>query len=117
MALRPHVAQNAASAERSRQADVCTFIGAAGCSIVPRRAPQGAHRGLLGRRREGVQREADVVPGDQHSFVTRNLEAGASLDKVSAAVGHSSPVATKRFYEHHVRKSFSGILTARLRAK
>jgi site-specific recombinase XerD len=53
----------------------------------------------------------------RHSFVTRNLEAGASLDEVSAAIGHSSPVVTKRFYDHHVRKSFSDILTARLPTK
>ena len=46
-----------------------------------------------------------------------SLEAGASLDEVSEAVGHSSPVVTKRFYDHHVRRSFSDILTARLPAK
>src|SRR5882757_1983336 len=33
----------------------------------------------------------------RHSFVTRNLESGASLDEVSEAVGHSSPMVTKRF--------------------
>jgi integrase len=49
--------------------------------------------------------------------VTRSLEAGASLDEVSEAVGHSSPVVTKRFYDHHVRRSFSDILTARLPTK
>jgi len=53
----------------------------------------------------------------RHSFVTRNLERGASLDEVSAAVGHSSPVVTKRFYDHHVRKSFSDLLTERLPTK
>lgn len=53
----------------------------------------------------------------RHSFVTRNLEAGASLDEVSEAVGHSSPVVTKRFYDHHVRRSFSHVLTARLPTK
>jgi integrase len=52
----------------------------------------------------------------RHSFVTRNLEAGASLDEVSEAVGHSSPVVTKRFYDHHVRKSFSDLLTRKLKA-
>ena len=50
----------------------------------------------------------------RHSFVTRNLEAGASLDEVSDAVGHSSPGVTRRFYDHHVRRSFSATLTARL---
>jgi integrase len=53
----------------------------------------------------------------RHSFVTRNFEAGASLDEVSEAVGHSSPVVTKRFYDHHMRRSFSDILTARLPTK
>ena len=51
----------------------------------------------------------------RHSFVTRNLEAGVSLDEVSAAVGHSSPVVTKRYYDHHVRKTFSAGITAGLK--
>jgi hypothetical protein len=33
---------------------------------------------------------------------------------VSAAVGHSSPVVTKRFYDHYVRRSFSPKLRAGL---
>jgi hypothetical protein len=37
-----------------------------------------------------------VVQTTRHSFVTRNLEAGASLDEVGAALGHSNPVVTKR---------------------
>jgi integrase len=51
----------------------------------------------------------------RHSFVTRNLEAGVSLDEVSAAIGHSSPVVTKRYYDHHVRKTFSAAITAGLK--
>ena len=50
----------------------------------------------------------------RHSFVSRHLAAGASLDEVSAAVGHSSPVVTKRFYDHFVRRSFSPKLRAGL---
>ena len=46
----------------------------------------------------------------RHSFISRNLEAGASLDEVSAAVGHSSPVVTKRHYDRFVRRSFGGII-------
>lgn len=46
----------------------------------------------------------------RHSFVSRNLSAGASLDEVSAAVGHSSPLVTKRYYDHHIRKKFSPTL-------
>ena len=43
----------------------------------------------------------------RHSFVSRHLANGASLDEVSAAVGHSSPVVTKRLYDHFIRRSFS----------
>lgn len=51
----------------------------------------------------------------RHSFVTRSLEAGAPLDEVSEAIGHSNPGVTRRYYDHHVRKSFSATLTARLK--
>ena len=47
----------------------------------------------------------------RHSFVSRSLAAGASLDEVSAAVGHSSPTVTKRYYDHFIRKQFSPTLT------
>ncbi len=50
----------------------------------------------------------------RHSFVSRNLAAGASLDEVSAAVGHSSPIVTRRYYDHFVRKTFSAGLRAGL---
>ena len=50
----------------------------------------------------------------RHSFVSRHLAAGASLDEVSAAVGHSSPGVTKRYYDHFVRKTFSPRLRAGL---
>jgi len=43
----------------------------------------------------------------RHSFVSRNLAKGVALDEVSAAVGHSSPIVTRRFYDHFVRKTFS----------
>jgi integrase len=46
----------------------------------------------------------------RHSFVSRNLKAGISLDEVSAAVGHSSPAVTKRFYARYVRKTFNPAL-------
>ena len=45
---------------------------------------------------------------------SRHLSGGPSLDEVSAAVGHSSPVVTKRFYDHYVRRSFSPKLRAGL---
>ena len=43
----------------------------------------------------------------RHSFVSRNLSRGASLDEVSAAIGHSSPGVTRRYYDHFIRKTFS----------
>ena len=50
----------------------------------------------------------------RHSFVTRSLKNGASLDEVSSAVGHSSPVVTRRYYDHLVRRTFSPVLRAGL---
>ncbi len=50
----------------------------------------------------------------RHSFTSRNLERGASLDEVSSALGHSSPVVTRRYYDHFVRRSFSSTLRAGL---
>lgn len=46
----------------------------------------------------------------RHSSVSRNLAAGASLDEVSAAVGHHSPLVTKAHYDHFVRRTFSSTL-------
>jgi integrase len=46
----------------------------------------------------------------RHSFVSRSLKSGASLDEVSAAVGHSSPMVTRAYYDHFVRKTFSPTL-------
>ena len=43
----------------------------------------------------------------RHSFISRNLAAGVPLDEVSAAVGHSSPVVTKKHYDRFIRRSFS----------
>jgi integrase len=43
----------------------------------------------------------------RHSFISRNLEAGVPLDEVSAAVGHSSPVVTKKHYDRFIRRSYS----------
>lgn len=43
----------------------------------------------------------------RHSMVSRNLKRQVPLDMVSAAVGHSTPMVTKRFYGHYIRKEFS----------
>ena len=32
---------------------------------------------------------------------------GVPLDEVSAAVGHSSPIVTKKHYDRFIRRSFS----------
>jgi integrase len=50
----------------------------------------------------------------RHAFVSRNMARGASLDEISAAVGHSSPVVTRRYYDHFVRRSFSPSLRSGL---
>ncbi len=46
----------------------------------------------------------------RHTFTSRSLAAGASLDEVSAALGHSSPTVTRRFYDHYVRRTFSPVV-------
>ena len=43
----------------------------------------------------------------RHSFTSRLLAAGVPLDEVSAALGHSSPVVTRRYYDHFIRRSYS----------
>jgi integrase len=48
--------------------------------------------------------------GTRHSFASRNLSAGASLDEVSAAMGHASTVTTQRHYARFVRTTFSPTL-------
>jgi integrase len=53
----------------------------------------------------------------RHSFVSRNLKAGAGLDEVSSAIGHASTTTTRQHYDHYVRKTFSPTLTRRLGAK
>lgn len=54
--------------------------------------------------------DLDWYRSTRHSFCTKALQAGASLDEVSAAVGHSSPVVTKKHYAHFVRTSYSAVM-------
>ena len=42
----------------------------------------------------------------RHSFASHRCSQGVSLDEVSGALGHSSPVVTQRYYNHFVRKTF-----------
>ena len=46
--------------------------------------------------------------------MTRNLSRGASLDEVSAAVGHSSDGHAAGYYDHFVRRSFFPTLRSAL---
>jgi hypothetical protein len=85
-----------------------------------RSAPKhvGSREVLL--KKNGDKVENEVKPkmtwyqATRHSFVSRHLSRGASLDEVSAAVGHSSRLVTKRFYDHDVHRSFSPKLRAGL---
>lgn len=78
----------------------------------------GAREVLLKKKGDKIANEVKPkmtwYQATRHSFVSRHLARGASLDEVSAAVGHSSPVVTKRFYDHYVRRSFSPKLRAGL---
>ena len=71
-------------------------------------------------KKKGDKVENEVKPkmtwyqATRHSFVSRHLSRGASLDEVSAAVGHSSPIVTKRFYDHSVRRTSSPTVRAGL---
>ena len=68
-------------------------------------APKHVGRREVLRKKKGDAIANELVPkmtwyqATRHSFVGRHLSRGASLDEVSAAVGHSSPVVTKRFYD------------------
>ncbi len=78
----------------------------------------GGREVLLKKKDDKIENEVKPkmtwYQATRHSFVSRHLSGGASLDEVSAAVGHSSPVVTKRFYDHYVRRSFSPKLRAGL---
>jgi integrase len=75
-------------------------------------APKGACFGkvYLGRQWNPVAKRYGLkltwYQATRHSFVSRSLSRGISLDEVSAAVGHSSPVVTRRYYDHFVRRAY-----------
>ena len=62
----------------------------------------------IAAKQEGL--ELTWYQATRHSFVSRSLKTGASLDEVNAAVGHSSPVVTWRSYDHMVRKDASATM-------
>jgi integrase len=84
----------------------------------PTRGGRPYRKELLEARWEAVAERLGLsmtfYQATRHSFVSRSLSRGASLDEVSAAVGHSSPVVTRRYYDHHVRQTFSPTLRAGL---
>lgn len=69
-------------------------------------------RGIKRKKKEEKQTKPALTyyQATRHSFVSRNLSSGVSLDEVSAAVGHSSPTVTRRYYDHFVRRTFSSSL-------
>jgi integrase len=72
----------------------------------------------LGRHWNAVAAEHGLAmtwyQASRHSFASRNLSAGASLDEVSSAMGHASTAITRRHYDHVIRRSFSPTLRAGL---
>jgi hypothetical protein len=68
----------------------------------------GRSRSLWRNAADTCKVELTWYQATRHSFVGRNLGAGASLDEVSSAIGHGPPAVTKGFYDHFIRKTFSG---------
>jgi integrase len=62
------------------------------------------------REKAGIPESVTFYLAGRHTFASRNLSRGASLDEVSAALGHSTPLVTRRHYDHFVRKNFSPVL-------
>jgi integrase len=89
-------------------ADGSPFTRTAGKQLIHR--AWKATRAKLAAEKPPVKLALTMYQCTRHAFVSRSLSHGASLDEVSAAVGHSSPVVTKRYYDHLVRRSFSSTL-------
>lgn len=77
----------------------------------PTDASKPYNRRYLERRwdelREQIELTLTWYQATRHSFVSTRLANGASLDEVSTAVGHSSPVVTRRYYDHFIRRTYS----------
>lgn len=58
----------------------------------------------------GLPKDLDFYGATRHTYATKALMAGASLDEVSSALGHSSPLVTLKHYSHLVRKTYSSTL-------
>lgn len=64
--------------------------------------------------REALGLKETWYQATRHSFASRSMANGASLDEVSDALGHSSPVVTRRYYDHFVRRKYSDKVRAGL---
>jgi hypothetical protein len=73
----------------------------------PHRLEDRHHQDEEGRARRGATPDDDLVRGDPPRLREPPPRQGSSHDEVSAAIGHSSSVVTKRFYDHFIRRSFS----------
>lgn len=62
----------------------------------------------------GLPKELTFHRAGRHSFASRGLAAGASIDEISQALGHSSVALTQARYLHWQRRTFSAVLTAPL---
>jgi integrase len=64
----------------------------------------------------GLPKDLTFYGASRHTFTTKALKAGASLDEVSTALGHADPTTTKRYYDHLIRRTFAPVLRQGLSA-
>jgi integrase len=67
--------------------------------------------------RAAVGLSLSYYQGTRHSFASRLLAAGVPIDAVSAALGHSSVIVTKRHYDHVLRRTFAATMRQGLQAR
>jgi hypothetical protein len=106
-------ADRAAQAPRARSATTCSSPSSRQAAEPARdigleRLPQGVRRGVLGRRSRAAmaqsgrgRRAPDLVPGYPPLVRLAQPEGGRPARRGRAAVGHSSPMVTKRHYDHY----------------
>ena len=58
----------------------------------------------------GLPADLDWYRATRHSFASRKLKAGASLDEVSRALGHANTSTTARYYAMFVQSKFSPVM-------
>jgi integrase len=87
------------------------FVDAAGARI-DRHAV--TYRWRIARAALELPKALNFYRATRHSAASRALASGASVDEISQSLGHANPAITAKHYLHHVRKTFSPILTAGL---